>query len=78
MIISRSGDSLIRLKDVAEVELSNYELRSLSFSNGLPTMSMSVDREPGSNVIDIKRNLLPAVEGRSMSRSSGPRAWKWR
>jgi len=62
LIISRSGDSLIRLKDVAEVELSNYELRSLSFSNGLPTMSMSVDREPGSNVIDIKRNLLPAVE----------------
>jgi multidrug efflux pump subunit AcrB len=62
LIIARRGDSLIRLKEVAEVELSNYELRNLSFSNGRPTMSISVDREPGSNVIDIKRDLLPVIE----------------
>jgi multidrug efflux pump subunit AcrB len=62
LILARSGDSLIRLSDVAEVELSNYELRGLSFSDGRPTMSISIDREPGSNVIDIKRQLLPVVE----------------
>ena len=61
MILARRGDSLIRLRDVAEVQMSHYELRNVSSSNGRPTMSISVDREPGSNVIDIKRALLPVV-----------------
>jgi multidrug efflux pump subunit AcrB len=62
MIVARRGDSLIRLRDVAEVQMSHYELRNVSSSNGRPTMSISVDREPGSNVIDIKRALLPVVD----------------
>jgi len=62
LIIARSGDSLVRLEDVAEVEESYYEQRDLSFAGGQPSMSISVDREPGSNVIDIKRALLPEVE----------------
>ena len=62
LILARRGDSLIRLRDVAEVELSHYELRRVSSSDGRPTMSIAVDREPGSNVIDIKRALLPVVE----------------
>lgn len=62
MILARRGDSFIRLRDVAEVQMSHYELRNVSSSNGRPTMSISVDREPGSNVIDIKRALLPVVD----------------
>jgi len=62
MILTRRGDNLIRLRDVAEVQMSHYELRNVSSSNGRPTMSISVDREPGSNVIDIKRALLPVVD----------------
>lgn len=62
LVVARQGESLVRLRDVAEVEEAYYELRNLSFSNGRPTLSISVDREPGSNVIDIKRALLPAVE----------------
>ncbi len=62
MILARRGASLIRLRDVAEVQMSHYELRNVSSSNGRPTMSISVDREPGSNVIDIKRALLPVVD----------------
>jgi multidrug efflux pump subunit AcrB len=62
MIVARRGDSLVRLREVAEVQMSYYELRNLSSSNGRPTMSISVDREPGSNVIDIKQAMLPAVD----------------
>ncbi len=62
MIVARQGDSLVRLNDIAEVEESYYELRNLSFSDGRPTLTISVDREPGSNVIDIKRDLLLVVE----------------
>ncbi|MFN2334736.1 MAG: efflux RND transporter permease subunit, partial [Wenzhouxiangellaceae bacterium] len=62
LIVARLGDSLVRLGDIAEVELSHYELRDRSSVNGKPTISVSVNREPGSNVIEIKRAMLPTVD----------------
>ena len=62
LIVDREGNSLVRLADVADVQESYYEQRDLSFAGGKPSMSISVDREPGSNVIDIKRAILPEVE----------------
>jgi len=61
LVIARRGDSLVRLRDVAAVKMAYYEPRSLSFANGRPVITLAVDREPGSNVIDIKQALLPAV-----------------
>ncbi|MEO1319548.1 MAG: efflux RND transporter permease subunit, partial [Pseudomonadota bacterium] len=61
-IVASNGDRIIRLGDIADIELSHYELRGRSVVNGLPTLTLSVDREPGSNVIDIKRAMLPTVE----------------
>ena len=62
LIVAVRGDSLVRLGDIAQVELSHYEMRNRSSVNGETTISLSVNREPGSNVIDIKRAMLPAVE----------------
>ena len=62
LIIDRRGDAVIRLSDVATVELSHFEVQELSYFNGKPTLSLSVSREPGSNVIDIKYAMLEAVE----------------
>lgn len=62
LIIARRGDSLVRLSDVAQVQMSHYELRDRSSSNGETVIGLFVNREPGSNVIEIKRALLPAVE----------------
>ncbi|MEX2499712.1 MAG: efflux RND transporter permease subunit [Wenzhouxiangellaceae bacterium] len=62
LIVAVRGDSLVRLSDIAEVELSHYELRDRSSVNGKPNISVSVDREPGSNVIEIKKAMLPAIE----------------
>src|SRR6056297_1011248 len=61
-IIDVRGDAVIRLGDIAEVEMSHYELRDRASVNGLPSITLAVDREPGSNVIDIKRAMMPAVE----------------
>jgi multidrug efflux pump subunit AcrB len=61
-IVAVRGDSIVRLGDIADVEMSHYELRNVSSVNGLPSITLAVDREPGSNVIDIKRAMLPAVE----------------
>ena len=62
MILTRSGDAIVRLGDVARVRLDHAELRSLSYTAGQRTLNLSVRREPGSNVIAIKRALTPVVE----------------
>src|SRR5690606_23959128 len=62
LILRREGDALVRLRDVAEVELSHFELRGLSYADGQPRLNLSVRREPGSNVIAIKDAMLPVVE----------------
>ncbi|MEE4162840.1 MAG: efflux RND transporter permease subunit [Woeseiaceae bacterium] len=62
LIVDRRGDAVIRLSDVATVELSHFDVQELSYFNGKPTLSLSVSREPGSNVIDIKYAMLDAVE----------------
>ena len=58
LILARRGDSLIRLDEVAEVRQGHFELTSQSFSDGEPVLGLSVRREAGSNVIDIKRAML--------------------
>jgi multidrug efflux pump subunit AcrB len=62
LILARRGDAIVRLGDVADVELDHYELRGLSFADGGPRFSLSVRREAGSNVIDIKNAMLPVVD----------------
>ena len=62
VIIERKNNINIRLKDVAEVVLDHYETRSLSFLDGERTISLSVRRESGSNVIRIKEDMRSVVE----------------
>lgn len=62
LIIDRAGNSNLLLKDVADISLDHYETRSLSFADGQRSLSLSVRRESGSNVIAIKDALLPVVE----------------
>ena len=62
LIVDRRGDSLIRLGDVADVELDHAEIQNYAYFNGNPILFMRVNREAGSNVIDIKYSMLEAVE----------------
>ncbi len=61
-IIDVRDDAILRLGDIAEVELLHYELRDRASVNGMQSITLAVDREPGSNVIDIKRAMLPAID----------------
>ena len=63
VVVASRGDNLVRLRDIASVRLDHFERRELSFNNGKPALSLSIRREPGSNVIAIKRAMLPAVDG---------------
>lgn len=62
LIIDRGENSTLFLKDVAEVTLDHFETRSVSFADGQRSLSLSVRRESGSNVIAIKEALLPLMD----------------
>ena len=62
LILVRRGDVLIRLQDVAEVRAGSFEKRNLSFYNGEANISLSIRRESGSNVINIKREMLRELD----------------
>ncbi|MEM7699145.1 MAG: efflux RND transporter permease subunit, partial [Verrucomicrobiota bacterium] len=62
LIVKRRGDAITRLGDLAKVRLDHAELRARNYSNGAPNIWVSVVRQTGSNVIDIKERVLPLVE----------------
>lgn len=61
LILSQQGDNQVRLKDVATIVLDHFEVRDLSFADGEQSLGLSVRREPGSNVINIKQGILEVV-----------------
>ncbi|MFP4607231.1 MAG: efflux RND transporter permease subunit, partial [Thiohalospira sp.] len=62
LVIRRDGDEVVRLGDVASVELDHGRLRELAFINGQPVLGLQVRRESGSNVIAIKEAMMEEVE----------------
>jgi len=61
LIVSRTGNANIYLKDIANIKLDHFESRGMSYSDGERNLTMSVRRESGSNVISIKAELVPLV-----------------
>lgn len=60
-ILRQQDNTTVRLKDVASVVLDHYEVRNNTYREGEKGLRMSINRETGSNVIDIKNNLLPIM-----------------
>ncbi|MGD2083520.1 MAG: efflux RND transporter permease subunit, partial [Chromatiales bacterium] len=62
LILARRGNAVLRLGDVARVRLDHFEIGRESFVNGKPVLTLAVNRELGSNVIDIKDAMLAEVD----------------
>jgi len=62
LVLARRGDSIIRLGDVADLRLDHSALSRLSYTDGQPVIGLSVRRQTGSNVIDIKRAMMPEMD----------------
>jgi multidrug efflux pump subunit AcrB len=62
LILARRGDAVIRLSDVATVRLEHFEKDATAAYNGNSGLFVMVRREAGSNVIDIKREMLAEIE----------------
>ncbi|MEG6508655.1 efflux RND transporter permease subunit [Methyloligella sp. 2.7D] len=61
LIIARRGGTIIRLGDVADVKLGHFEIYQRAFVNERPIIFVSIRREPGSNVIAIKKAIMEQV-----------------
>ncbi len=61
LIISRTAAGDIRLRDVAEVSMDHFEVRHRAYANGVSSLNLAVKREPGSNVIAIKGEMMAVV-----------------
>jgi len=62
LILASRGDLVIRLGDVASVRLDHFEVAREAFVNGKPVLFLAVNRELGSNVIEIKDAMFAEVE----------------
>ena len=62
LILIRRGDTLVRLGDVATVKQGHFEVTSRMLMDGESVIGLSVRREAGSNVIEIKRAMMSAMD----------------
>jgi multidrug efflux pump subunit AcrB len=62
LVIAARNGALIRLRDVAHVRLDHFELRERALVNGSEVINLAVNRLDGSNVISIKRAMLPVID----------------
>lgn len=62
IIIRRSGDSITKLGDIATVNMGFYEPDSAVYQEGELGIMVSVSRETGTNVIEIREAMTQVVE----------------
>ena len=66
LVIANLGGSAVRLRDVGRVEDGTKEQRSLARLNGVPTVTLQVQRQSGANTIEVIQGVkraLARVEG---------------
>ncbi|MDP0983607.1 efflux RND transporter permease subunit, partial [Klebsiella variicola] len=49
--------SLVRLKDVARIELGSLLYNSSTYANEKPTVVIATFQMPGSNALELKKNI---------------------
>ena len=58
-----SGNRPVRLGDIATVELSTAKATSISRTNGQPSLSLVVIKEPDANTVDVTNQVLAGLDG---------------
>src|SRR5229473_1708851 len=65
MVVASQGTQLVKLKDVARVELGPEDDRSIFRWKGTPSVAIGVVRQSKANLIDVARSIraeLPAIQ----------------
>ena len=62
MVVAHRDGAFVRLRDLGHVELSTFEIKSYSYGRGSPNISVAVRRQIGSNVVEVKENVVKKVD----------------
>lgn len=57
-----SDGSLLRLKDIAEIEFDSEDYKMVSMTDGMPSASIMIKQRPGSNASEVIRNIKTKIE----------------
>jgi multidrug efflux pump len=63
LVVASQGRQLVKLKDVAHVELGPEDTRSIFRYNGTPAVAIGVVRQSKANLIDVARRIRDAIPG---------------
>jgi multidrug efflux pump len=63
LVVASQGGQLVKLKDVAHVELGPEDTRSIFRYNGTPAVAIGVVRQSKANLIDVARRIRDAIPG---------------
>ncbi len=63
MVVASRGSQLVKLKDVARVELGPEDDRSIFRWNSSPSVAIGVVRQSKANLLDVARNIREALPG---------------
>ncbi|HIF18831.1 MAG TPA: multidrug efflux protein [Cycloclasticus sp.] len=62
LVVAKRNDVLIRLSDVADIELGAEGYDSQNLFNGKPAIFIAVDQSPGSNPLQVAQRVQTALE----------------
>ncbi len=62
LVIARRGSSLVRLRDVGDVEFTHAEIRNYAYTRSNPMIGMRLRKEVGANVVEVKAGVMAAIE----------------
>ncbi|MES9994203.1 MAG: efflux RND transporter permease subunit [Candidatus Thiodiazotropha sp.] len=62
LVITERDGTFVRLKDLGHAEMGFAEVRSYAYGAGKPQLAFAVNRQLGSNVIEIKQAMMDKVE----------------
>jgi HAE1 family hydrophobic/amphiphilic exporter-1 len=71
VIVRADGNRIIRVKDVARVELGGKSYDLLSRYNGLPSAAMVVYQAPGGNAVKVAQTIAALLESKSADLPDG-------
>jgi len=63
MVVTSQGGQVVKLKDVAHVELGPEDTRSIFRYNGIPAVAIGVVRQSKANLIDVAQRIREAIPG---------------
>jgi multidrug efflux pump len=71
LVVASQANQLVKLKDVARVELGPEDDRSIFRYNGSPSVAIGVVRQSKANLIDVARNIREALPSIQQTLPSG-------